>query len=237
MMTPFTILFDDAHVVAVAKPAGLLSVPAPGPHTKGMKGKKGSERNLADLVRRDAHKRGQKTFPVHRLDRDTSGVMVFAKSEPARQTLEDAFRDRRVQKTYLALVHGAPRKAKGSIKTFIVDRGKTAASKRKPVAGGREAVTTYRVVSRFARAALVEANPVTGRFNQIRLHLADLGCPIIGERKYAIASQFKLKFKRPLLHAARLSFPHPATGNMITVEAPPPDDFQAFVRALKGDRG
>lgn len=214
-------LFEDAHVIAIDKPAGILSV-APS---------RGSERNLADGVRRRQRARGADAFPVHRLDRDTSGVLLFAKTPAARAALEQAFRERTIGKRYLALVHGGPREDRGVVRSFIADLGDVARSSRTPIPGGRPAVTRYVVLRRLAGAALLQAEPETGRFNQIRLHCADLGCPLVGERKYAVASRYRLRAKRPLLHAAELTFPHPATGAATTVAAPLPDDFQAVLDA------
>ncbi len=218
------VLFADEHVLAVDKPAGLLSVPPAG----------GGEKNVADRLRRQAQAKGEEVFAVHRLDRDTSGVLLFARGATAREALERAFRERAVHKLYLALVNGLPRPPSGTIRTYITEAGGVARSSRTPSRAGKLAITRYRVVERFAQAALVEAVPETGRFNQIRVHLAGIGCPLVGERKYAIASRLQLRHGRPLLHAAALTFPHPASGQLVTVRAEPPADFAQVLCRLRG---
>lgn len=221
--SPYPVLLEDGHLLVVAKPAGILTVPPSG----------GGAPNVADRLRRQAKARGGETFPVHRLDRDTSGVLVFAKTRQAKDALEAAFRERTVEKRYLALAHGRLRPAKGTIRSYIEDRGKTARSRAAPTRSGKPAVTRYRVVQSYAQATLVEAHPETGRLNQIRLHLADRGCPLVGERKYAVASRYPLRFKRPLLHAAGLRFPHPVERRVVVVQAPLPDDFAAYLAGLR----
>lgn len=217
------ILFEDADLLVVAKPAGLLSVPPSG----------GGRPNLLDRLRRQAAARGAQIFAVHRLDRDTSGVLVFARTEQARAALEEAFRTRAVEKRYLALVQGRPPRAGGTVRSFIEDRGMAARSHPRPRPGAKEAVTRYRVLETFADAALVEALPDTGRFNQIRLHMVDLGCPIAGDRKYAVAARYRLKAPRVLLHAAGLAFPHPRHGRRVSCAAPLPADFERILAALR----
>ncbi len=224
---PFDVVFEDEHVLVVNKRAGLLSV-AP---------TRGAEKNLADLVRRScanaAPAGAPPVVPVHRIDRDTSGVIVFARTPAAEERLLASFRERAVKKRYLLLCNHVPRPREGTRQSFIVDRGDTAVSSPRPAAGGRAAITRWRVIEAFRDAAFVEAEPLTGRFNQIRLHFVDLHCPLIGERKYAVASRCPFRHSRPLLHAASLTFPHPATGKSIEVSAPPPADFEAFLARLR----
>ncbi len=220
---PFVVLFEDAHVVAVDKPAGLLAVPMTS----------GGGKNVADLVRR-AYGGATPVVPVHRIDRDTSGVMLFARTPQAEERLLAAFRERAVEKRYRLLSNHVPNPKKGTRQSFIVDRGNTATSSPRPVAGGRTAITQYEVLEEFRDAAHVEAMPLTGRFNQIRLHFADLHCPLIGERKYAVASRCPFRWSRPLLHAHALTFPHPASGKRVTVTSPLPADFEEFLARLRG---
>lgn len=220
---PLRPLLEDAHLVAVDKPPGILTVPD----------NDGRGKNLQDAMRRRALRAGEESFPVHRLDRDTTGVLLFAKTPRALETLVSAFRARTVQKTYVALVHGRPREARGIIRTYIAERGMTATSSLKATRGAKEAVTRYETLETFRDATLVLAAPETGRFNQIRVHFADLGCPLVGERKYAAASRHTLRFRRPILHAARLEFAHPASGARTRIEAPLPDDVEAFLESLR----
>lgn len=226
MSSPLPILFEDEHMVAVNKPAGLLSVALP----------QRSDANLADLVARRARTRGEHAHAVHRLDRETSGVVVFAKSDAAKAALDDAFRGRAVHKHYLALVHGRPRPAEGTIRSFIRDQGAHATSSRAPMPGGKSAITHYRVLEQFAEAALVACEPETGRFNQIRLHFVDRGHPLVGERKYAVASRFPLRFKRFVLHARRLELPHPITRAPLVIDAPLPHDVDELLTRLRTTR-
>lgn len=221
------ILFEDRHLLAVDKPAGILSVP---PTT-------GGERNLSDQLRRALERRGERCFAVHRLDRDTSGVLLFAKTEAAKAALETAFKGRTIHKRYLAVVNHAPRSPRGTLRSFIADLGDVArSSKTRGDRAGREAVTEWRVLERFADAALIEALPRTGRFNQIRLHLVDLGCPIAGERKYAVASRLPLKARRVMLHAESLALAHPLDGSPLALVAPLPRDFEALLAQLRARR-
>ena len=218
-----SVLFEDEHLLAVDKPAGILSFPPT----------RGNERNLADLARTHAKRQGQECHPVHRIDRDTSGVLVFAKSAAAKTALERAFKDGAIEKTYLAIVNRGPRGALGAVKTYIADLGDRARSSRTPIRDGKSAITDWRVRERFEDAALIEAKPRTGRFNQIRLHCVDLGCPIAGERKYAIASRLPLRAKRVMLHAWKLELDHPTTRESIILEAPTPTDFDAMLASLR----
>lgn len=226
MPAPLQILFEDEHLLAVNKPAGLLSVALP--HR--------DDPHLADLVLRRARTRGEHAHAVHRLDRETSGVVVFAKTDAAKVALDAAFRGRSVHKHYLALVHGRPHPAAGTIRSFIRDQGAHATSSRAPIPGGKSAVTHYRVLEQFAQAALVACEPETGRFNQIRLHFVDRGHPLVGERKYAIASRFPLRFKRFVLHAQRLEFAHPITARALVIDAPLPHDVDELLARLRSAR-
>lgn len=221
---PYPILLEDRHLLVIAKPAGVLTVPPSGPSSKP---------SVADRMRRWARARDGEAFPVHRLDRETSGALVLARTPAAKAALERAFRERTVEKTYLALAHGRLRPPKGTIRSWIEDRGKTAASLPRPNRRAKLAITRYRVLESFAQAFLVEARPETGRFNQIRLHLADRGAPIVGERKYAVASRYPLRAKRVLLHAAGLAFPHPSDGRRVEIECPLPEDFEETLSLLR----
>jgi len=220
---PPVVLGEDKHLIAIDKPAGILTVPA----------SDGRGTNLQDVMRRRALRTGEECHPVHRLDRDTTGVLLFAKTRPALSTLLDAFKERTVSKTYLALVHGRPSPKKGTIRTYIAERGMTATSSPRPIRGGREAITRYRTIEAFRDATLIECSPETGRFNQIRVHFSGLGHPLVGERKYAVASRHALRFKRPVLHAVRLQIVHPASGARTTFESPLPTDVATLLNSLR----
>jgi 23S rRNA pseudouridine1911/1915/1917 synthase len=171
---------------------------------------------------------------VHRLDLETSGVMVIAKTEAAHAALAAAFKERRVEKEYRALVFGEP--------PFDEDRidlplGRDIHDPTRMAVRfdhGRAAVTDVRVLDRFGKAAHVACFPLTGRTHQIRVHLATRGHPLLGDRTYARGKTPPVAVPRLMLHARRLAFPHPETGERVEVEAPPPADFAGVLDALRG---
>lgn len=228
---PLNIVYEDSHIVAVNKPAGLVVHPAPGNYTgtlvnallyhyPGLPSAAGSER--AGLV--------------HRLDKDTSGIMVIAKTPRALRILSEQFRQRMVQKRYLALVTGLIKKGSGVIEAAIgrhaKERKKISVYTRKP----REAVTNYRVKERFGKATLLEVEIKTGRTHQIRVHLAHIGHPVLGDRVYGGVNAAKignLPILRQMLHAESLSIYHPETGHPITFIAPLPQDMAEIIGYLR----
>jgi 23S rRNA pseudouridine1911/1915/1917 synthase len=216
----YRILHRDATLLVVDKAAGVLTVGHPGSR----------ERCLLDDLRRD----GLKVAPVHRLDQQTSGVLLLALDPAHRAALEEAFRRHEVRKQYLALIDGVPPAKRATIDIPIVDEGKTA----RVGHGGRRAVTRYEVLEALAgRAALVRALPESGRHNQIRVHFAHIGHPLLGDRKYGRRGRAGLpEPARVMLHAERLSLTHPATGRPLEVEAPLPDDFAALLAELRTAR-
>ena len=205
------IIYEDEAIAVVDKPSGVIVHPAPG-HETG---------TLTDaLVRRfpGMARVGSAERPgvVHRLDIETSGVMVFAKTQGAYLDLRRQFESHRtVGKTYLAVVHGSPRPKSGTID--------------EPVGRERQsAVTHWETLGRHDGISLVEFKIDTGRMHQIRIHAASLGCPIVGDRLYGSAEKDRRMRRRPsrlLLHAVELSFLHPVTHRRVTFAAPPPDDI------------
>ena len=215
MADPLSILYRDEHLLVVDKPSGLLSVATPGARGR-----------TVELVLAEQGLAGR---PVHRLDRDVSGALLCAATEAARPALEGLFRERAIQKTYWALVRGAPPKAEGQLAFPILEeRGRARVSAR-----GKPSRTGYRTLRTHARATEVEVDLQTGRYNQIRVHFAHAGAPLIGETKYAQRRDDPLKAKRIALHAWRLAFDHPVTGERIEVEAPLPE----ALRRLADPRG
>ncbi len=217
---PLDILFEDDHIIAVNKPAGLLAHPS------------NTEKSGA-LTNALAHHFWQTTGApirpglVHRLDRNTSGVMVIAKTPRAHRTLSKHFRERWVKKFYLALVSGRVEKDSGEIDAPIGSDPKVWPHWRvTPESdGGKSARTLYRVKRRFKAHTLVELEPLTGRTHQLRIHCNLIGHPIVGDAIYASTVDHlttKHKLKHHLLHAARLVFRHPATGKEVDMEAPLP---------------
>ena len=172
---------------------------------------------------------------VHRLDKDTSGVMVVAKSEAAMAGLQRQFKARETEKEYLALVWGAP-PAGGRIETLMgrhpVHRKKMAVLKGEE---GREAVSSYETLERFAEVSLVRVRIETGRTHQIRVHMAHLGHPVVGDLLYGRARKHRLPLdpQRQMLHAVRLAFNHPATGKRLSFEAPLFDDMRRLLELLR----
>ena len=205
------IIYEDEAIAVVDKPSGVIVHPAPG-HETGA---------LTDaLVRRfpGMARVGSAERPgvVHRLDIETSGVMVFAKTQGAYLDLRRQFESHRtVGKTYLAVVHGSPRPKSGTID--------------EPVGRERQsAVTHWETLGRHDGISLVEFKIDTGRMHQIRIHAASLGCPIVGDRLYGSAEKDRRMRRRPsrlLLHAVKLSFLHPVTHRRVTFAAPPPNDI------------
>ncbi len=224
------VLHEDEHLLVVEKPAGLLSVPT-GPGA-------GDEDTALGRVQDYAHRRsprGGYAERVHRLDRDTSGALAFALSREARAGLIQTFRDHRVERSYLAIVEGAPLTESGTIdapvrEAWLSGRRGVAA----PGEAGRPARTHFRLRERLGGgASLVELALETGRQHQVRVHLAHLGLPILGDPVYGRARPGRPLARRPMLHAARLAFAHPITGRPIVVESPPPADFERVLATLR----
>jgi len=215
---PIEILHRDERLVVVSKPAGLLSVPGPG----------GRESSLPDVLARA----GLRAIAVHRLDREVSGATVLALDEETRTLLETMFRERALSKTYWALAQGRVRPPRGAMRDPILEQGSFA----RVSARGKPAVTKYRTLSALRTTTEVEIDLVTGRMNQIRVHFAHAGFPLVGERKYARGKDSPVRFRsrRVALHAWKLSFRHPHTGEEVAVEAPLPSDLVDLLERASG---
>lgn len=214
---PLAILHEDSDLLVLDKPAGLVVHPGAGNATG----------TLVHALLHHCHDLSgiggvERPGIVHRLDKETSGCLVVAKNDAAHQSLSAQFADRTVQKIYLAVVVGTPRRASGTIDAPIarhaVHRQKMAVSQ---PGRGREAVTEYRVLAGDDGLSLVECLPRTGRTHQIRVHLKHLGHPIAGDPVYGKRGDFA----RHLLHAWKLSFDHPRDGRRMSFSAPVPADF------------
>lgn len=236
------ILYLDRDLVVVRKPAGMLTVAweiDDGRPTL-------AEATRAALQRRD-RPAGLRHLPplgvVSRLDKDTTGVVVFARTEEAREQLERQFEAHSIERRYLAIAHGAP--PEGTLESMLVANrgdgirgslGVFSAHRGPPPPGAQHAVTHLRVLERFARASLVECRLETGRQHQIRIHLAEAGCPVVGEAIYIRDFRGRLiPAPRPMLHAAVLGFIHPRTGRALRLEDPPPEDFAAMAAQLRAE--
>jgi 23S rRNA pseudouridine1911/1915/1917 synthase len=171
---------------------------------------------------------------VHRLDRDTSGVLAFALSRGARAGLIETFRRHRIERAYLAIVEGEPRSDSGTIDAPLREAwvsGRRAVAR--PGEEQRPARTHWRVRERLPGAALLEVRLETGRQHQLRVHLAHVGLPILGDPVYGRPSRGRPLAGRPMLHAFRLAFAHPVTGERVSAESPPPEDFQRALESLR----
>ncbi|MGH7410698.1 MAG: RluA family pseudouridine synthase [Candidatus Methylomirabilis sp.] len=232
---PLEILYEDTDILALNKPAGLVVHPAPG-HSRG---------TLVHALLHhcpDLPGIGEERRPgiVHRLDKETSGVMVVAKTDAAMASLAAQFKGRRVKKTYLALVHGDVKQTEARIAAEIGrherDRKRMAVKTRQ----GREAVTLYRVMQRLDGFTLLQVHPETGRTHQIRVHLSAIGHPVVGDKVYGGRREkkfrvsgfgFRVKAERQLLHASKLGLFHPKTNEWMEFQAPLPADFTSWLHA------
>ena len=212
------IIFEDADMLVVNKPPGMTVHPSPGHTTSTL-----VNAILAHCT--DLSGIGGVLRPgiVHRLDRDTSGVIVVAKNDAAHNALAKQLKDRTVEKTYVALVEGTPKPAEGVIDAPIARDPRNRQRMAIVDAAARPSRRTS-VIERFDGTSLVEARPKTGRTHQIRVHLAAIGHPIIGDRVYGKPSQL---VARQFLHARRIVFAHPRTGERVEFEAPLPADLEA----------
>ena len=231
---PLSVVFEDGDMLVIDKPPGMVVHPAPGHFT-------GTLVNALLAHCPDLSGIGGVARPgiVHRLDQDTSGLIVVAKTQAAMDSLARAFASHKnVEKTYLAVVHGRPRLESGRIENFIgrhpVDRKRMAILER----GGKLAVTNWRVLFAGDAVSVVECAIETGRTHQIRVHMASLGCPVIGDRTYgkgALDRRLDPVPPRQMLHAWKLRLWHPVKGVEMSFEAPPPADMKPYLQQGRGE--
>ncbi len=232
---PLAIVYEDADLLVVNKPAGMVVHIGAGV-------KSGTLVNalLHHLGAARLSTEGGELRPgiVHRLDRMTSGLVIVAKNDFAHRSLAAQFKSRQVKKTYLLLVHGRVRSARGEIARAV---GRDPHRRVRMKAGGlrpREAVTAYKVLRPFAHFTLVEAHPQTGRTHQLRVHFASLGHPIVGDTLYGAPARVKggaamgKTLGRNFLHAAAVEFFHPRTGQVMSLETPLPTELEDFLQML-----
>lgn len=207
----YGIIYEDAELLVVDKPSGMLVIPTPKKETN----------TLTDLLNKELDMRGieANAHPCHRLDRETSGLIVYAKGKSVQQRMMDEFKNRAVKKTYIAFAQGSVKGPSGTITRNIYDKNKGKSI---------SAITKYKVVERRESFSVLEVEPITGRTNQIRIHLKDIGHPIVGESIYAFRKDYKLRFKRVALHAKRIEFKHPVTKELMVFESPMPKDMENF---------
>jgi len=229
---PLDIVFENADLLAVDKPAGMVVHPAAG-HASGtlVHAALGYDPDIEGI--------GGEERPgvVHRLDKETSGLILLAKNERAHRWLQDQFRLRKVDKTYLALVDGAPPTPSGRVEAAIGrDPNRRKQMAVVPAGRGREAVSEYRTLESFARHTLLEFHPLTGRTHQIRLHCAFLGCPIVGDKVYGRRNP-TLEIDRHFLHAAKLKIVLPNEKEPRLFEARLPVELEKVLDGLRaGER-
>jgi 23S rRNA pseudouridine1911/1915/1917 synthase len=226
---PLDIIHEDETLLVVNKPAGMVVHPALG-HTSGtlVNAVLGHCPGIAEVGGAD------RAGIVHRLDKDTSGLILIAKDDETRAALQHQFKHRQVAKTYLALVEDRVQPREGIIEASI-GRDKRQRKKMAVVKHGREARTMYRAIEYFDDHTLLEVRPHTGRTHQVRVHLAWLGFPIVGDMVYGRRRQRLLK-SRHFLHAACLRFTHPATGEEVEFNAPLPPELDAVLKQLRRGR-
>ncbi|MCO6458841.1 MAG: RluA family pseudouridine synthase [Pirellulaceae bacterium] len=213
------IAFEDASLLVIEKPANLLSIATDSQRDKT------AYAMLMDYVRGGNPRSGERVWIVHRLDRETSGLMVLAKSESAKRALQASWSE--AKKKYLAVVEGNPPADQGTLSSHLDESGPFKVHAAPPSQRTRLAVTHYRVLQRRADLALLELTLDTGRRHQIRVQLADLGCPIVGDQRYAARTN---PAGRLGLHASCLSFKHPVSGERLQFESPLP---QPLARLLQ----
>jgi 23S rRNA pseudouridine1911/1915/1917 synthase len=223
------IVHEDSAIVVLNKPAGLLAVPLE---------RRGEARSVyEDLKDYLARRRKPRPFVVHRIDRDTSGLVLFAKTARAQHYLKDQFRRHSAERIYLAVVYGRPSPSAGTWHDHLVwdDRALIQKETHPRDPRGKEAISHYRVVERFAEASLIEVTLVTGRRNQIRLQARLRGHTLVGEQRYTFGPDAlrTIRFPRQALHAHRLAFRHPADGRELQFEAPMPEDMLTLLERLR----
>ncbi len=227
------ILYEDSDIIAVNKPASVLTVPDRFDPT---------QKNLRGLLR----KKYDDIFVVHRLDKETSGVIVFAKHAEAHKELNEAFSDRSIDKSYYALAQ-KPVEPKGVIEENIAESIK-APGRYEIKSKGKAAISEYEVIETYRNYALIRVKILTGRTHQIRVHLKHIGAPLLVDSKYGLSDSFYLssikrlrkrpETERPLLnrcslHAHSIKFNHPMNGEKIHIEAPLPKDMRAVINQMK----
>ena len=230
---PLDIIFEDSDLVVVNKPAGMVVHPAPGHET-------GTLVHALLFHCKDIAGIGGELRPgiVHRLDKDTSGAIIVAKNEYAMANLCAQFKNREIRKEYLTVVYGIPEPPTGTINTLIGrsvhDRKKMSVSS--PV--GRESISHYELLEAFEAASFLQVRIETGRTHQIRVHMSHIGHPVLGDSVYCSTKRYREwegRVLRQMLHAARIKFKHPVSGEPIEMEAPLPEDMQELLKRLSAD--
>jgi RluA family pseudouridine synthase len=199
------IIFEDEWILVVDKPAGLLTVPVSATGSRSLTGILNNEHRKKDTPR---------FYPCHRLDRDTSGLIIYAKGKSVQKKMMELFAARQVDKFYIAFIQGRLSSKTGKFEKKIENK---------------QALTAYRCLETRNNFTVVEARPGTGRKNQIRIHFASSGHPLVGEDRFAFRRDFALRGKRAFLHAVKLGFRHPVTGEQINLSVDLAADMKNFL--------
>jgi 23S rRNA pseudouridine1911/1915/1917 synthase len=198
MLKTIKVAYQDEAILVVNKPAGLLVIP-----------------DLTEILNKEFFSSGAPNYyPCHRLDRETSGLVIYAKGKELQEKIMLQFKEHRVDKTYIAFVQGVIEKDNFNISYPIENK---------------PSLTEVRTLERRKHFSIVQINPLTGRTNQIRIHFKLIGHPLVGDRKFAFAKDYALKFRRAALHAFRISFIHPVNGATVNLEAGLPEDMKKFL--------
>jgi 23S rRNA pseudouridine1911/1915/1917 synthase len=208
---PFPVLYEDQHVIVVDKP--------PGKPTSSTDGSISIQQIVSEFLKNQS-KGKIRAHVVHRLDKEVSGVLLFAKSHEAMEIIKEKWKE--TVKHYYALVEGIPRKAEDTIKSWLIEDKSQKVHSIRESANAKFSITNYKTIKLIKNFALLDVKTDTGRKNQIRVHLSDIGCPIVGDRKYGASKDY---IRRIRLHAYSLSFPHPVIGEIKTITSPMPKGF------------
>ncbi|MCK9421060.1 MAG: RluA family pseudouridine synthase [Bacteroidales bacterium] len=210
---PYPVVFEDDYILVAEKPAGLLTI--------GDRGLGGTSfyQQLAGYVKGNSRGK-ERIFVVHRLDREVSGLLLFAKSETLQAKIKDHWAE--VKKRYYALVEGQPENDKGTVRSWLVEGSDQKVRSVKESEDAKLAITHYRVMDRTPEYALLEVDLETGRKNQIRVHLSEMGCPVVGDRRYGADARYERRIR---LHAFYLSLRHPVTDQVLEFKSKMPKSF------------
>ncbi len=216
---PFPLLYEDEHLIVVNKPAKLLSV------ANDKEKVRTAYHMVTDYVK--ARRVDDRIFVLHRLDRDTSGVLMFARDAQTKELFQSKWNEMVTRRGYLAVVEGVPKPERDTIRSYLVETDTHLSFSGAPGKGAKEAVTSYEIKKAGGGYALLDINIETGRKNQIRVHMKEKGCPVAGDKQYGARTN---PIGRLCLHASVLSFTHPATGEQVTFKAKMPRDFNRVFR-------
>lgn len=219
----FEVVFEDRHLIVVLKPPELLTVPTD----------RGETNTLVDRVSEYLHHQGgRQAYSVHRLDRGVSGLLVFGKHANVAQAIRDQFAERKPEREYAALVAGVIREQRGTRESLLATHKNLTRFSTDDEEIGQRAVTHFEVIRRFADATFVRVRLDTGRRNQIRVHFAEMGHPVLGDQRYEAerAAHPRWPYRRLALHARRLGFLHPLTNEQLRFESPLPVEMERFIK-------